>query len=237
MELIRSGGRSGEITEAERWAAVVGGGLLAIYGLTRRDRSGVLFALMGGGIAWQGIDGRSPFRDGIEVRRATTHDPEFDRPGEGDLRAERVITLERPVEDVFQAWRRLEAIPRFMERLESVLPLGGNRFRWTVRAPIGTVEWDTEMVDERDNEWLAWRSSAGSGIDHDGVARFGPGPGGAGTTVRMSLVYRPAAGPWRRVLEYLLADEPAPANDELDRVRQAMDAGLMSEGVATGGGW
>src|SRR5262245_19177812 len=45
---------------AERWASVIGGGALALYGLSRRSMPGAVLAALGASLAYRGIAGRCP---------------------------------------------------------------------------------------------------------------------------------------------------------------------------------
>ena len=98
-------GRESNMGDAERWASVIGGSVLAIYGLTRRDRGGMLMALMGGGLAARGISGHSRLYDGFEVRR---FDGAQDRDHIGvqgpAIRVERAVTINRVVPELFRFW-------------------------------------------------------------------------------------------------------------------------------------
>src|SRR4051794_23372689 len=42
---------------AERWASLIGGGALALYGLSRRSPGGIALALIGAGLAYRGASG------------------------------------------------------------------------------------------------------------------------------------------------------------------------------------
>src|SRR5438874_12779534 len=46
------------VGEYERWASVLGGGVLALYGLTRRSWSGFALAALGGMLVQRGVTGR-----------------------------------------------------------------------------------------------------------------------------------------------------------------------------------
>lgn len=78
------------------------------------------------------------------------------------------LAIERPLEEVFDAWRRLEELPAVLRHLESVEQLGDGRSRWRARTPAGEVEWGAEIVEERRPELLRWRSLPGSQIEQDG---------------------------------------------------------------------
>ena len=79
--------------------------------------------------------------------------------GRGHVRVGQSITVNRPIEDVYRFWRSFENLPRFMRHLESVEPLAGGRSRWRAKAPAGmTVEWEAEIVEDREGERITWRS-------------------------------------------------------------------------------
>src|SRR5439155_283992 len=107
------------------------------------------------------------------------------RPDEGDVcprftgvRVEEAVTINRPVDEVYQFWRSFQNFPRFMRHLESVDALGDRRSRWRAKSPAGSsVEWYAELIEERENEWIAWRSVDGSCVDNSGSVRFREAPG------------------------------------------------------------
>src|SRR5581483_11310053 len=103
------------------------------------------------------------------------------RPGRrasSGVRVEEVVTINRPIEQVYEFWRNFENLPRFMRHLEEVTVLGNRRSRWRAKAPAGmTVEWEAELVQEKEHDWIAWRSLPGSQIDNSGSVRFERAPG------------------------------------------------------------
>ena len=46
------------------------------------------------------------------------------------VRVERVTTVSRPIEEVYQFWKNFENFPRFMRHIDSVEVTGENRSRW-----------------------------------------------------------------------------------------------------------
>jgi uncharacterized membrane protein len=56
------------------------------------------------------------------------------------------------------------------------------------------VTWDAEVVAERENELISWRSLAGSEIDVDGFVEFTRATGDRGTLVNVTIIYSPPAG-------------------------------------------
>jgi uncharacterized membrane protein len=143
---------------------------------------------------------------------------------------EHVVTINRPIAEVFQFWRRFDEFPRFMRHLESVEMIDGVRSHWRAKAPAGTsVEWDAEIVDERENEVIAWRSVEGSQIENRGEVRFEHAPGARGTEVRVQIEYVPPAGNVGRMIAKLFGEEPAQQlRDDLRRVKQLLETGEIT---------
>jgi uncharacterized membrane protein len=138
-----------------------------------------------------------------------------------------VTTIRRPVQDVYDFWRDFENFPRFMRHLESVRVLDADRSRWRARAPAGTiVEWDAEILGERPNESISWRSLPGADVRNRGAVRFAPAPGDRGTEVRVELEYVPPAGTLGRMVAKLFGEAPEQqVRDDLRRVKQLLETG------------
>ncbi len=106
------------------------------------------------------------------------------------MEVKKAITVNRSREELYQFWHDFANLPRFMEHLTSVQVTGEKQSHWTAKAPAGTaVEWDAEVVEDRPNELIAWRSLAGASVDNAGTVRFATAPGGRGTEVRVELRY------------------------------------------------
>jgi uncharacterized membrane protein len=152
------------------------------------------------------------------------------------VKVEQVTTINKPVHEVYQFWRRFENLPRFMRHLESVESLGGTRSRWRAKAPAGmTVEWEAEILQERPDEWIAWRSIEGSDVQNSGSVRFTPAPGARGTELRVQLQYSPPAGAVGRAVAKLFGEEPEQQiKEDLHRFKQLMETGEIpiSDGPA-----
>ena len=172
----------------------------------------------------------------LDVRCARQLARTTPRPRPAALRG--TITINRPPEELYQRWRDFTNLPRFMRRLESVQGLGERRSHWRARGPAGTaVEWDAEIVDDRPNELIAWRSLPGSQVDHAGVVRFERAPGGRGTQVTVELDYTPPGGMVGATLAKVLGTIPMrEVQEDLRRFKQWMETGdiVLSEGVVRG---
>ncbi len=157
------------------------------------------------------------------------------RSPERAIHVVQTATINRPIEQVFAFWRNFENFPRFMRHLESVEVLGNGRSRWRARAPAGrSVTWDAEIVQERENELIAWRSLERSQVPNNGSVSFSPAPGARGTEIRVVLRYRPPAGTLGRTLEWLFSEEPSQQiHEDLYRFKQLLETGEipLSDGL------
>jgi len=152
------------------------------------------------------------------------------------VRVEHVATVNKPIEEVYAYWRDFTNLPRFMRHLESVETLSGTRSRWRAKAPAGTtVEWEADILAEREPDWIAWQSVAGSGIQNSGTVRFERAPGARGTEVRVQLEYRPPAGALGRGIAWLFGEEPdQQVKEDLHRFKQLMETGEVPLSEGTG---
>jgi uncharacterized membrane protein len=111
------------------------------------------------------------------------------------IRVKTAITVARPVGEVYGFWRNFENLPRFMSHLETVEVLDERQSHWTAIGPAGMkLEWDAEMVEDRPNELISWRSLPGGHVDTAGYVRFRPAPGNRGTEIVVEMRYDPPGG-------------------------------------------
>jgi uncharacterized membrane protein len=159
-------------------------------------------------------------------------------PYELGIRVDKAITIARPRREVYQFWRTLGNLPRFMKNVRSVVEIGGNRSHWVAEAPAGrTVEWDAVIHNEREGELIAWRSLPGSDVDHAGSVWFKDAPGGRGTEVCVELQYNPPAGTLGAIFASLCGREPGQQiQEDLHRLKALLEAGeaLTVEGQPSG---
>lgn len=99
----------------------------------------------------------------------------------------KTIEVEVPVSTAYDQWTQFEEFPRFMDGVEAVKQLDDKRLHW--RATVGgqLKEWDAEIVEQRPDEVIAWRST--SGAMNAGNVTFQPSD--KGTKVTLLLEYEP----------------------------------------------
>ena len=143
------GSRSGRtdnlrnVADQERWASLIAGGLLALYGLSRRSRGGFGLALLGGSLIARGASGHCDLYQALGVNTSRRHRGlnASMTSGEG-VRVEETVIVDRPVDELYAMWRDLKNLPNLMSHVESVDVLDTYRSRWQVRGPMGKpVSW------------------------------------------------------------------------------------------------
>jgi len=87
--------------------------------------------------------------------------------------------------------------------------LGPLRSHWVAVGPRGMrVEWDAEMIEDRPNEVISWRSLAGGDVDTQGSVRFHPAPGNRGTEIVVEMRYDPPGGIIGATIAKLFGEAP-----------------------------
>jgi len=220
----RRGGRGTFMQEvwspSARLAAGAGGAALSVLGLRAGGVGGTALGLGGLAMLLRGATNLNLARlTGIGAGRRA-------------IVVQKTLTVQAPVEQVFDAWSRYENFPQFMSWVREVRRSADGRSHWTIAGPAGApVEWDTEQTAFQRNELIAWRTVPGSIVQHAGVVRFEPGPsGGTRVTVRMS--YTPPAGAIGHGVAALLGFDPRRIMDQ-DLVRLKS---LLEEGKTTAHG-
>ena len=143
--------------------------------------------------------------------------------------AGRTVTINKPRSELYAYWRDFRNLPRFMENIHEVT-VEGDLTRWRIRAPMGReVNVVTRIVDDRENEQIAWRSTKDSDIDTEGKVSFRDAPAGRGTEVEAIISYVPPAGELGRIVAKLWQAEPQiQGRRELRRFKMLMETGEIA---------
>ncbi len=230
------------VGQTERWISAIGGGALALYGLTRGSLGGVALVVVGAALVHRGVTGHCNLYEATGINTAQggglRDASNVSVPAERGIKLEKSITINREPAEVYAFWRNFENLPRFMNHLESVTVTGEGRSHWVAKAPAGTsVEWDAETYNERENEFIAWRTLEGADVASAGSVHFEPAPGGRGTVVRVSLKYDPPGGRLGAAVAKLFGENPEQQiDDDLRRFKQLMETGEIAttEGQPSG---
>ncbi len=160
------------------WARIAGDAVdLALLGLAAGTRRTSTPRLIGAVAAVAGVTAL----DVVAARRTQQAYDAANRPVISS------VTINKPREQVYAFYRRLSQLPLFMDYLESVRELDQRRSHWVAKLPLGTVQWDAEITEDRPGELLAWRSVEGSKLKVSGRVTFTRTPGRDMTEVRVEL--------------------------------------------------
>jgi uncharacterized membrane protein len=216
-----------EASETERWASLIGGGAMVLMGLKQGSLRGVLTALAGGGLIYQGATKQSTLQQAQEALGVN-------KP----IKVEKTVTINKSADELYRFWHNFENLPKFMKHLKFVKVYNETRSHWIANAPLGnSVEWDADILEDRANEFISWASVEGADIDNSGFVRFQKAPGDRGTEVKVVLEYNPPGGALTAVIAKLFGEEPEQQiGDDLRRFKMLMETGEIAttEGQPTG---
>lgn len=161
----------------ERLASVLLGGYMAVKA---SRKGGFLRTIAGGYLLHRGTTGHCGLYRALGFSTAT---------GRG-IEVNESITINRPIAEVWSFWRNLENLPEFMEHLQEIKVIDAKRSHWVAAAPGDIkIEWDAEIVGERENDYIAWKSLPYSDIRTQGYVEFDEAPGHRGTEIKVHMLY------------------------------------------------
>ncbi|OGN49225.1 MAG: cyclase [Caulobacterales bacterium RIFOXYB1_FULL_67_16] len=156
------------------------------------------------------------------------------REGDHEASSLQAILINRPRQELYAFWRDFRNLPAFMENVKAVEVLDDRRSQWTIAGPAG-ADFDlvSEITQDAPGERIAWTSTEGSDVDHEGRVEFRDNAFGRGTEVRVFISYDPPAGVIGKVVAKVLQREPRiQARRELRRFKQLMETGEISTSKA-----
>ena len=205
----------------ERILSVVGGAALTYYGLQKRKSFlGIGLASVGSSLMVRGATGYCPVNKALN--RDSAHTPV------NAIEIKKSVTIYKYRHDVYNFWRHLENLPRFMQHLSEVKQLDQKRSHWVAKDPKGLVhfEWDAEITHEVENTVIAWHSLPGSEIENAGEVYFEEAPGGRGTEVHVNIYYWPPLGAVGKGLASLLNPGLAEmVKEDIRQFKKLMESG------------
>jgi len=222
------------VPQNERTISLIGGSVLTVLGvvvaITRRNPVGALIALVGGGMVYQGTTGHSPLYRLMGSNRAVRTNPQsVSVPHEQGEHVVAVVTINRPVEELYAIWRNFQNLANIMSHIEKVDISDDTHSRWTVKVPAGMfVSWDAEIINEVKNEVIGWRSLHNAQVANAGSVRFRPAPYEKGTEMRVTLEY---VAPGQRlgvaVAKWLGQNPEQQLQDDLERFKMYIESGAF----------
>ncbi len=188
LENMRENGMVQNVGQVERIVSAAIGSLMVISAFGRNKsvvgRSSKLG--IGGYLLYRGLSGNCPLYTAMGL----------EGPQSKAIELRTTLTVNKPKEEVYRFWRKLENLPRFMEHLKMVKELDNRRSHWEAKIPgnIGNIEWDAEITDEKPGELIAWQSLENATIYNSGHISFRESPDGTGTELMVRIIYQPPAG-------------------------------------------
>lgn len=207
------------IPPAERIATALVGGLAITAGVRSRSLIGLVGAGLGAVAVARAVSGRClvyrarAIRKGVQVRKA--------------------VTIQCTPREVYDLWRDLPNLPRFMQHVKAVLPETPTVSRWLVEQGGRTLEWRAEIIEDTPGRRIRWRSLDGGDVQHDGMIDLREAPADRGTIVEVKLHYFPPGGLFvaSALHGFLRKYTQMTLGEELARLQQLLETGEITVGA------
>ena len=179
------------VGQTERLVSVGLGSFLlssGLHNLFRHPLKGLLQTALGGALLYRGATGHCPVVASISKDRSVGHTPAINiRTG---------LIVNKPRQEVYNFWRKLENLPLFMKHLANVTEIDEKHSHWEAEIPggIGKVKWNAEIVKEEENSLIGWQSIPNSMVNNAGKVQFRDALGGEGTELDVVITYHAPAG-------------------------------------------
>jgi uncharacterized membrane protein len=224
------GGSHVNVGDTERILSFLGGGALGLLGLSRGSFGGLALAAVGGSLLYRGASGHCSVYQTLDVSTAPRMGQAGSIAAGHGVKVEESIIINRDPAVLYGFWRNLENVGRFMRHLESVEMRDDRRSHWVARGPLGMkFEWEAQVINERENELIVWRSVDDSQVDTAGSVHFRVLPHGRGTEVRVVLKYDAHSAQLAAPVARLLGDAPRQhIHEDLRRFKQVMESGEVA---------
>ena len=173
----------------ERILSILGGAFIVYKGLQQYRNHPVLAieeAMVGGVLLYRGATGKCPIYSALNKNNTDA----------GAINISESFIVNKPRDEVYAFWRKLENLPRFMKHLSSVEEHGRKRSQWKANLPgeIVKLTWNAEITLEEENAYIGWQSVEGSMVENEGKVRFDDTINGSGTELTVDISYFPPAG-------------------------------------------
>ena len=178
-------GSNERIVSAALGAFLLSSGLSKLF---RHPISGLVKTALGASLLYRGASGHCPVYSSMGKTKGVSHAPAI------NIRTSLVVN--KPKDEVYAFWRKLENLPLFMKHLSNVTEIDQKHSHWEAAVPgnIGKIKWNAEIVKEEDGYLIGWQSIPNSMINNAGKVMFHDALGGAGTELEVVISYHPPAG-------------------------------------------
>jgi uncharacterized membrane protein len=171
-------------------SATLGAFLLSsgLNNLTKHPLKAVAKTILGGMLLYRGTSGHCSFYSSIGKTKGVSHT--------AAINIKTGLIVNKPKDEVYAFWRKLENLPLFMKHLGSVTEIDSKHSHWEAIIPgnIGKIKWNAEIVKEEPGYMIGWQSLPNSTINNAGKVIFHDALNGAGTELEVVIIYHPPAG-------------------------------------------
>ncbi len=155
---------------AERAISVTSGALLMLPVVGKRSALRWTAAAAGGALIYYGLSGANVASHLVPAGPAATSHT-----------TRQSITIAKPAAELFAMWRNPDVLGRVKPSFADLNAFGADHLRWTFHLPVGSLEIEAILVEERPGELVHWRSTSASVLQVDERMRFKPAPRRLGT--------------------------------------------------------
>ncbi len=217
------------VGQIERIVSIAGGSVLAIYGMVRRNATGVGLALVGGELIRRGTTGHCYLYQLLDLN---TNDESpstvASLPNNKGVRIQRSMTILRPAHELYAFWRDVENSPLYMHNIETVKATDANSSHWIAKVPVGKVpiEWNSEITEDVQDSLIAWRIEGQSLLGSGGQVRFAKAADDKGTIVTLEMEFPVFGGTFGAEVGKILGHLPEQeVRENLRQFKQLMESG------------
>lgn len=240
------------MSQMERQISMALGALFLLHAVTRRSSASLITAPLGAYLFWRGQSGRSLLYEAFNINTAQQGSWQGNggwqqnRQWQGNggvqqipiqqqreqqpsnrIEIKRAVTIDKPAQELYNYWRKLENLPNFMHHLERVEQTGDKSSHWKAKIAGGIpVEWDAEIVEDLPGQRIAWRTKPDAQVQQQGMVTFKPATGERGTVVEVDIHYSPPGGiigeAFGRMLNGVTAQQ---VKDDIRRFKNLMETG------------
>lgn len=178
-------GMDANVSKLERIIMITAGSYL-LYKAFSGKRKSIGRGIAGGAMLARGISGYCPVYD------AAHKSNQFKG---SNVTIHTSITIDKPVMEVYDFWRNLENMPKFMKHIESVKEINKTTSEWKASGPagIGSISWKANILMDERGKQLSWHSLPDSTIDNAGKITFSDN-GNNGTDLEITISYHAPLG-------------------------------------------
>ena len=110
------------------------------------------------------------------------HEPDY------NVHVRRRTTISRPPAELYREWRAPQRLADFIHGADPITVMDERRTRWAVRIPgLGWRTWAAEIVEDRPDEVIRWRTIGETDLPHEMTIRFEPADDPLATAVTLEI--------------------------------------------------